>query len=288
MSFHTTRPFYAAVLQGYGRVLASTSDVIEKLDALVWLNTNVLERFPEEVRIQQAWLRVSPPDASRHHTTKIRERTRRVTALLNEGIEAGELRPAGTSTSAFIECMHNLVAVPAAAVDAASPDRSLAAFRETVLVGIAPWQGSGPAFAIFLQLRRQNDGNAGRSPSCAPNNAHQTTVAPPIDSCGNLRPTQVRASSCMSPRQTLRHQRLEAPPRRLFEEQRDAPSVSSARRFPKPDQPEGRDARWHGPAVDIRSGQTAHGAVLVHRPCRERCPDGGQRRQGVMPLTGRL
>ena len=37
---------------------------MEKLDALSWLNINALDRFPDEFRIQLAWMRQSPPDTA--------------------------------------------------------------------------------------------------------------------------------------------------------------------------------------------------------------------------------
>ena len=38
-------------------IIRSDSTVVEKLDALSWLNINALDRFPDEFRIQLAWLR---------------------------------------------------------------------------------------------------------------------------------------------------------------------------------------------------------------------------------------
>ena len=35
---------------------------LEKLDAMSWIHTNVLDRFGDEFRIQLAWMRQSPPD----------------------------------------------------------------------------------------------------------------------------------------------------------------------------------------------------------------------------------
>ncbi len=44
-------------------VLETSSTPIEKVDALLWVNINLLDRFSEEFRIQLAWLRQSPPDS---------------------------------------------------------------------------------------------------------------------------------------------------------------------------------------------------------------------------------
>ena len=42
-------------MDGYSCELDSTT--VEKLDALSWLNINALDQFPDEFRIQLAWLR---------------------------------------------------------------------------------------------------------------------------------------------------------------------------------------------------------------------------------------
>ena len=44
-------------------VLETASTPIEKIDALLWVNINLLDRFSEEFKIQLAWLRQSPPDS---------------------------------------------------------------------------------------------------------------------------------------------------------------------------------------------------------------------------------
>src|SRR5262249_8341748 len=53
--------FAEAVAAGWDLVLRSKSTALEQLDALMWVNINVLVRFSEEARIQLAWLRQSPP-----------------------------------------------------------------------------------------------------------------------------------------------------------------------------------------------------------------------------------
>ena len=72
-------------------IVRSDSTTVEKLDALSWLNINALDQFPDEFRIQLAWLRHTPPDTSNpawSFTTRIRQ----MKALLSEGIRAGEIR----------------------------------------------------------------------------------------------------------------------------------------------------------------------------------------------------
>src|SRR4051794_29536692 len=45
----------------WAAVVGSGSSPLEQLDALMWVNINVLDRFSEEFNIQLAWLRQSPP-----------------------------------------------------------------------------------------------------------------------------------------------------------------------------------------------------------------------------------
>ena len=54
-------------------IVRTNSSILEKLDALSWLNINALDQFPDEFRIQLAWMRHSPPDTADpgvvvHHT----------------------------------------------------------------------------------------------------------------------------------------------------------------------------------------------------------------------------
>ena len=59
----------ASIMQSFGEKVAEggpgccapNSSPIEKLDALSWVNTNVLDRFGDEFRIQLAWMRQISP-----------------------------------------------------------------------------------------------------------------------------------------------------------------------------------------------------------------------------------
>ncbi len=82
--------FGEKVADGWTKVLRSDSSVIEKLDALSWVNTNVLDRFGDEFRIQLAWMRQSPPDAP-NIGWLFGKRIRQMKTLLAEGIRSGEI-----------------------------------------------------------------------------------------------------------------------------------------------------------------------------------------------------
>ncbi|HTH07058.1 MAG TPA: helix-turn-helix domain-containing protein, partial [Ilumatobacteraceae bacterium] len=53
--------FAATVTESWSAVLESNATAVEKLDALMWVNINVLDRFTEEFRIQLGWVLESPP-----------------------------------------------------------------------------------------------------------------------------------------------------------------------------------------------------------------------------------
>ena len=83
--------FGEKVAVGWTNVLRSDSSPIEKLDALSWVNTNVLDRFGDEFRIQLAWMRQSPPDTP-NPGWLFAKRVRQMKTLLAEGIRSGEIK----------------------------------------------------------------------------------------------------------------------------------------------------------------------------------------------------
>jgi AcrR family transcriptional regulator len=82
--------FGEKVALGWTNVLRSDASPIEKLDALSWVNTNALDRFGDEFRIQLAWMRQSPPDTP-NPGWLFAKRVRQMKSLLAEGIRSGEI-----------------------------------------------------------------------------------------------------------------------------------------------------------------------------------------------------
>src|SRR6202008_4117109 len=85
-------------------IVRPDSTTVEKLDALSWLNINALDQFPDEFRIQLAWLRHTPPDTANpawSFTTRIRQ----MKALLSEGIRAGEIRNDKPAADVLARCI---------------------------------------------------------------------------------------------------------------------------------------------------------------------------------------
>jgi AcrR family transcriptional regulator len=79
------------VRSGWTSVSESGSTAIEKLDALMWININAVDRFNDEYNIQLAWLRESPPSA-RNPGRSLSARLRDVKAVIAGGTRSGELR----------------------------------------------------------------------------------------------------------------------------------------------------------------------------------------------------
>ena len=88
--------FPAAVRSGWKSVLGSDSTTVEKLDALMWIDINVVVRFSDEYNIQLAWLRESPPstsDLGQNFPALLRD----LKALLAQGERSGEVHIDGPS-----------------------------------------------------------------------------------------------------------------------------------------------------------------------------------------------
>ena len=82
--------FGEKVAMGWTEVLNSDASPVEKLDALSWINTNALDRFGDEFRIQLAWMRQSPPDTS-NPGYLFTKRVRQMKSLLAEGMQSGDI-----------------------------------------------------------------------------------------------------------------------------------------------------------------------------------------------------
>jgi len=77
---------------GWSSVLTSQSTAVEKIDALVWLQLNVLDRYLDEFKVQLAWLRQSPPRRRSSAFSFQAFSARAMRSLVTEGVKAGTLR----------------------------------------------------------------------------------------------------------------------------------------------------------------------------------------------------
>jgi AcrR family transcriptional regulator len=129
------RSFGTKVGAGWVSVLGADASPVEKLDALSWIDINVLDRFHDEFRIQLAWLRQSPPDTPNpgwSFTTRLRQ----LRSLLSEGIRSGEIRIESPSTGVLARCVLDVLWIPENILRKAGPQAALAHARDTVLRGV--------------------------------------------------------------------------------------------------------------------------------------------------------
>ncbi|HKA93640.1 MAG TPA: TetR/AcrR family transcriptional regulator [Acidimicrobiia bacterium] len=128
--------FVDNVTRGWDAVLESDAPAIERLDALMWVNTNLLDRFSEEFKIQLALLRQTPPTSLNLGRTFAKQQ-RQMKELLATGTRAGEMRIEGASADARVFSMMELVWMPPSIVQKAGVGPAHALERETVLRGAA-------------------------------------------------------------------------------------------------------------------------------------------------------
>jgi AcrR family transcriptional regulator len=117
-------------------ILRSESTTVEKLDALSWLNINALHSFPDEFRIQLAFLRQNPPDFDEpgwSFSTRIRE----MKTLLSDGMKSGEIRIDTPTTDMLARCVIGVQWIPENILNELGTRESLVHARDTVLRGIA-------------------------------------------------------------------------------------------------------------------------------------------------------
>lgn len=116
-------------------IVRSDSTTVQKLDALSWLNINALDQFPDEFRIQLAWLRHSPPDSANpawSFTTRIRQ----MKALLSEGIRAEEIHIHSAGADMLTRCIIGEQWIPENILAEIGVRNALILARDTVLRGV--------------------------------------------------------------------------------------------------------------------------------------------------------
>jgi AcrR family transcriptional regulator len=115
-------------------VLETSSTPVEKIDALLWININLLDRFSEEFKIQLAWLRQSPPDSVQLGFS-FGKQLKHLQGVLVEGQRDGKLRPTEESALTQARSMYEVILTPENVIRRAGLRGSLALARETVLRG---------------------------------------------------------------------------------------------------------------------------------------------------------
>jgi AcrR family transcriptional regulator len=122
---------------GFASVLRTDATPVEKLDALSWVNINALDQFPDEWKIQLAWMRQSPPDTP-NPGLAFTMRLRQLRALLSEGIQSGDIRIEDPpSLSMLARYVMDVLWVPENIVRSQGTDAALLNARDTVVRGAA-------------------------------------------------------------------------------------------------------------------------------------------------------
>jgi AcrR family transcriptional regulator len=116
-------------------VVRADASSIEKLDALAWVDTNALEKFGDEFRIQLAWMRQIPPDAP-NPSMQFPKRLRQIKSLLAEGIRCGDIDSGGASVEMLARCVIVLKWIPADILRQLGTRASLVHVRDTMLRGV--------------------------------------------------------------------------------------------------------------------------------------------------------
>ncbi|WP_304118059.1 TetR/AcrR family transcriptional regulator [Mycolicibacterium bacteremicum] len=133
-----------SIMQGFGQkvgggwteVLRSQATPLEKIDALSWLNINVLNQFADEFRIQLAWMRQSPPDVA-DPGWSFSTRVRQMKGMLAEGIRSGEIRVQSLNAELLARAVIGVQWIPENILRELGTDRALAHSRDTVIRGVA-------------------------------------------------------------------------------------------------------------------------------------------------------
>ena len=130
------RAFTVKARAGWSSVLRAEGTVVEKVDALMWININAVVRFSDEYNIQLAWIRESPPNTTSLGPS-FSARLNDLKSLLAQGLRTGELHVEGPSADIRAWSSFELLWMPENIVRKLGPRGALALARETTLRGAA-------------------------------------------------------------------------------------------------------------------------------------------------------
>lgn len=126
---------FATKVEGAWKTVLSTDGTpVEKLDALMWINIEVVDEFSDEYNIQLAWLRESPPTTS-NLGFSFPERLREVESLLAEGRRTSDIAIEGPTADVRAWSLFELLWMPENIVRDTGAEGALGLARETVLRG---------------------------------------------------------------------------------------------------------------------------------------------------------
>lgn len=127
------------VVGAWDAVVRSDSPPLAKVDALMWVAINVVDRFSEEVRISLAWMRQSPPNTPTSPSLGVflPAQLRHIRALMAAGTKAKEIDYEGGPADIRARCLLEAIWGAGTQVSTTGIDRAHALARETVLRGAA-------------------------------------------------------------------------------------------------------------------------------------------------------
>jgi AcrR family transcriptional regulator len=130
------RSFEVKVRSAWKAVLESESTAVEILDALMWVDINVVDRFSDEYNIRLAWLRESPPrtlNLGQTYTARLRD----LKTLLARGARSGQIHVQAPSADMRAWSLFDLMWMHETIVHKVGARSALALARDTVLRGAA-------------------------------------------------------------------------------------------------------------------------------------------------------
>lgn len=125
------------VVAAWEAVINADGPPVAKLDALLWVAINVLDRFGDEVRITLAWMRQSPPSTPRSPSLGVflPMQLRHVKTLLSTGTRAGDFDIEGGSSELRASCLLEAIWGSGAPVREAGTREAHTLARDCVLRG---------------------------------------------------------------------------------------------------------------------------------------------------------
>jgi AcrR family transcriptional regulator len=129
------RTFTDRIDRAWLTVDRSGGTVIEKLDALSWINISALQHYGDEFKIQLAWLRHSPPNGT--SPGSFSKRLRQLTSTVSEGIRSHEISVDTPSAQILARCVMGAFWLPESIGPDGDTRTALVNTRDTLLRGVA-------------------------------------------------------------------------------------------------------------------------------------------------------
>ncbi|MBT2275661.1 TetR/AcrR family transcriptional regulator [Rhodococcus qingshengii] len=131
--------YQASVSDAYDAVVDSVSTAVEKIDALAWVNVNVVETFRDEFKIQSAYLRVIAPASGNAEWAPHERRAKQLLGVVTDGVRAGQLQAGGMapspSNALLARCVRDLM-WPAHVVHRFGKEVAMDLCRKSLIHGI--------------------------------------------------------------------------------------------------------------------------------------------------------